>query len=193
MIGCVILSCATVSEFFLSLTCPLTTGVGIGDSGKTTEAATSQWRAWRIGNHDGGVNRGRWSQGPDNDNGVVGRGKINDNALEWTSLTEETRVCLQVQVIDNDKGVVVKVIRACRLSNNDEDIGRRQGIDNVSEVLETMTEASRIRGRRRRLRRRVDRTAELATTTETSKDEDDHEVSTTTTEASAEESEKTLV
>ena len=90
-------------------------------------------------------------------------------------------MCLQDQGIDDNDGVVNRV---------DGGFVRGQGIDDASEESETRTDASRIQGRQRRLRRRNDWTGELATTAEASTEEYDPEVSTTATEASAEEAEE---
>ena len=95
-------------------------------------------------------------------------------------------MCLQDQGIDDDNGVVSRVIRACRLSDDDGGVGRGQGIDDASEELETTTEATRIQGRRRRLRRCNDWPEELATTKEALAEEDNPKFLTMTMEASAE-------
>ena len=98
----------------------------------------------------------------------------------------EAHVCLRAQGIDDDDSVVDRVRRAWGLSKDDGGVNRGRGIYDVSEVLETTTEASGIWGRRQRLRRRYDRPEELATTTGALAEEDEPEVSTTTMEASAE-------
>ena len=96
-------------------------------------------------------------------------------------------MCLQAQGIDDDDGVVNRVIRAHEISNDGGGVGRGRGIDDASEELETTTKAMRIKGRRPRLRRCNDWTAELATTTKELAEEDEPEVLTTTMEASDEE------
>ena len=94
---------------------------------------------------------------------------------------------LRDQVIDDDDGVVDRVLWAHGLSDNDGGVGRGQGIDDASDGLETTTEFSIIQGRKRRLKHRDDGPEELATTTEALAEEDDPEFLTITTEASAEE------
>ena len=93
-------------------------------------------------------------------------------------------MCLQDKVIDDNNGVVGRVIRTRGLSDYNGGVDRGQGIDDVSEGLEITTEASRIQGQQRRMRRRDDGLEELATTTEALSEEDEPEVSTTSTEAS---------
>ena len=56
-------------------------------------------------------------------------------------------MCLQAQGIDNNNDRVGRVRCAHRLSDGDRDFGRRRGIDDMSEVLETITDAARISGR----------------------------------------------
>ena len=94
---------------------------------------------------------------------------------------------LRDQVIDDDDGVVDRVLRARGLSNNDGGVGIGKGIDDASNGLKTTTEFSVIQGRKWRLKHRDDEPEELATTTKALAEEDDPEFSTTTTEASAEE------
>ena len=94
-------------------------------------------------------------------------------------------MCLQDQGIDDNNGVVGRVIQARGLNNYDGGVGRGQGIDNAFEGSETTTEAARIWGQRRRLQRRDDGPEELATTAEALVEEDEPEVLTTTMEASS--------
>ena len=54
---------------------------------------------------------------------------------------------LQAKGIDNDNGFVGILIQVRRLSDNDGGVGRGRLIDDASKVLETTTEAARIRGR----------------------------------------------
>ena len=54
---------------------------------------------------------------------------------------------LKAQGIDNNDSVIGRVRRACVLSDDDGGVGRRQGIRNASEGLETTTETEG--GRRR--------------------------------------------
>ena len=72
------------------------------------------------------------------------------------SLTEEAAVCLQDQGIDYKNWDVGRVRWTRGLRDDDGGVGRGRGIDGVSEVLETTTEAVRIQGQRRRLRCRND-------------------------------------
>ena len=58
-------------------------------------------------------------------------------------------MCLRAQGIDNEGGGVVRVRQARGLSDDDRCVGRGQGIDNASEVLEKTTEAARARQRAR--------------------------------------------
>ena len=58
-------------------------------------------------------------------------------------------MCLRDHGIDNDDGVVGRVRRSLRLSDNEGGVGRVQGIDDASEGLETTAEAA---GDRRRSR-----------------------------------------
>ena len=60
-------------------------------------------------------------------------------------------MCLRDQGIDDDKGIVDRVRRDRRISNDDEGVGRGRGIDDASEGSEATTDASRIQGKRRRL------------------------------------------
>ena len=122
---------------------------GIGDDnggGKdlktTTDAAASVWRAWRIGDNDGGVGRGRWARGLDDDNRGFGGESRRDDVSEWTSPTAEAAVCLQAHGIDNNNDGVGRVRRAQGLSDNDGGVGRGQGIDDDSEGLEMTMEAA---------------------------------------------------
>ena len=100
-------------------------------------------------------------------------------------------MCLRDQGIDDDGGGVARVRWAHEISDKDGGVGRGQGIDDASEGSETTTEASRIQGRQRRLRRRDDRPEELETMKEALTEKDYPEVSTTTTKASAGEEEQT--
>ena len=100
-------------------------------------------------------------------------------------------MCLRDQGIDEYDSIIDRERRACRLSDDDGDVGRGRGIHDASKGLETTTEASRIYGQRQRLQRCDDGPEELATTTEGSEAEDELEVSTTTAEASDEEAEET--
>ena len=52
-------------------------------------------------------------------------------------------MCLRDQGIDNDDGIVRRVIRAHGLRNDDVGAGRGQGIDDASEGQETMAEAAK--------------------------------------------------
>ena len=115
---------------------------GIGDSGMTTEAAALRWRAWGIGDHDGGVYRERWYQGLDDNNRGVNWGSRRYKVSEWTSLTAEAPVRLRAQDIDNDNGGVGRVRRACGLSNNGGGVGRGQGIYEAIKRSQTATEAA---------------------------------------------------
>ena len=67
---------------------------GFEDLGTMAEAVASQWRVWGIGDHDGGVGRGRWARGINNNNRGVRWGSRRDNAPEWTYLTAEAPVFL---------------------------------------------------------------------------------------------------
>ena len=100
-------------------------------------------------------------------------------------------MCLQAQGINDNNGVVNRVRRAYGLDNDDGGFSRGRGRNDATKGSETTTEASRIQGRRRRLRICNDRPEELATTTEASAEEDEPKVLTMTTEASDEESEDT--
>ena len=60
---------------------------------------------------------------------------------------------LQAQGIDDDAGVVDRVRRVRRLSDDDGGIGRGRVIDDASERLESTTEASSNWGQQQRLRR----------------------------------------
>ena len=51
-------------------------------------------------------------------------------------------MCLRSQGIDDDYGVVNRVIRSRRLSDDGGVIGRGQGIEDASKGLETTTEAA---------------------------------------------------
>ena len=51
-------------------------------------------------------------------------------------------MCLRSQGIDDDDGVVNRVIRSRGLSDDGGGIGRGQGIDDASKGLETTTEAA---------------------------------------------------
>ena len=75
-------------------------------------------------------------------------------------------MCLQAQVIDDNDGGISGRRRALGLNENDGGVGRGQGIDDTSEVSETTKEATRIWGRRQRLRRRDYESEELVTTKE---------------------------
>ena len=97
-------------------------------------------------------------------------------------------MCLRDQGIDDDNSAVERIRRARILSNDNGGVGRGQGIYDASKILETTTEALRIQGQQRRLRRLDDGPEELATTTEALAEEYEPEVSATTTEALAEES-----
>ena len=99
--------------------------------------------------------------------------------------------CLRDHGIDDNNVGVGRVRRARGLSDNDGGVGRGRVIDDMSEVLETTTEAARIQVRRRRLQRRDNRPEELTTTTEALAEEDEPEDLTTTTEATTEEAEET--
>ena len=85
-------------------------------------------------------------------------------------------MCLRAQGIDDNDGVVDRVIRERGLSDNYGGVGRGRGIGDASKVSETATEASRIQGRQRILRRCDDRPEELATMTEVLSEEDEPEV-----------------
>ena len=108
------------------------------------EAAALRWRAWVIGNNDGGVDRRRWDRGLDDDNIGVGRGSRRENVSEWTSPTADAEVCLPAQVIDNDSGVGGGR-RAWGLSNDKGGVDRGLGIDYASKVSETTTYAVGVR------------------------------------------------
>ena len=98
---------------------------------------------------------------------------------------------LQAQGIDDDAGVVDRVRRVRKLSDDNIGIGRGLVIDDVSERLETTTEASINWGQQQRLRRLDDGPEKLATMAEALIEEDEPDVSTTTTKASDEEAEET--
>ena len=57
-------------------------------------------------------------------------------------------MCLQDKVIDDNNGVVGRVIWTRGLSDYNGGVDRGQGIDNTFKGLETTTEAARIRGQR---------------------------------------------
>ena len=99
----------------------------------------------------------------------------------------EAQVCLRAQRIDDDDGVVNRVIKARGLSDDNGGVGRGQGIDRASEGLVTTTDTYRVQGQPWRPWRRNDGTEKFATNTEALAEEDDPKVSTTTTEASDEE------
>ena len=56
-------------------------------------------------------------------------------------------VCFQDQGIDDDGGVVGRVKRVRRISNDNGCVSRGRGIDDASEILEKTTVAEKIRGR----------------------------------------------
>ena len=68
-----------------------------GDEGSETkkEAAALRWRAWGICDNGGGVGRGRWAQGLDDNNRGIIRGSRRDDAPKWTSPMAEAPVCLR--------------------------------------------------------------------------------------------------
>ena len=115
---------------------------GIGDSGTTTEAATSRWRAWGIGNHNVGVSRERWARGFDNDNRGVNWGSRRYNASKWKYLTVEAPVRLRAQGIVDDDGGVGRVRQARGLRDDDGGVGRGRGIYDASEGSDTTAEAA---------------------------------------------------
>ena len=96
-------------------------------------------------------------------------------------------MCLRAQGIDDNTGVVGRVRRSHGISDDNGGVRRGRGTDDAYKVSDTTMEATKIRGRRQRLRRHGDGPNELATTTEASEEEDDPEVLTTTTDISAEE------
>ena len=81
-------------------------------------------------------------------------------------------MCLRDLGIGDNDGGVGRVKRARRLSNNNGIVVIGRGIDNASEGSETTTEAARIRGQRRRLRRHDVGPEKLVTTTEALAEED---------------------
>ena len=52
-------------------------------------------------------------------------------------------MCLQAQGIDDDDGVVNRVIRAHEISNDGGGVGRRRGIYDASKGLKTTTEVEK--------------------------------------------------
>ena len=102
-------------------------------------------------------------------------------------------MCLQAQCIDDGGGGGGRLIRARGISDDNRGVGRGQGIDNASELLETTTEVARILGQRQRMRRCNDSPEELATTTKASAENDNPENSTRMTKALAEEAEETTL
>ena len=54
---------------------------------------------------------------------------------------------LRAQGIDNDNDGGDRVRRSCGLSDNDGGVGRRRGIEDTSEILETTTDAAGYRRR----------------------------------------------
>ena len=101
-------------------------------------------------------------------------------------------MCLWDQGIHGDNGGVGGGRQDRVLRDDDGGVSGGRGIYEVSEILETTTEAARIQGRQWRLRRHNDGPEELVTTTEASEEEDDPEDSTTTMDVSAEEEEETM-
>ena len=99
-------------------------------------------RDWGIGEHNGGVGRGRWAQGFDNDNVGVNRVSRRYNASKWTSLTAKAPVHLRAQGIDKNAGIVGRVRRACGLSDDNGGIDIGRVIYDASEGSETTEEAS---------------------------------------------------
>ena len=83
-------------------------------------------------------------------------------------------MCLCSQGIDDNYGVVDRVIHPCGLIDNDGGVSRGRGIHDASDGLETTAEALRIQVQQQRLRRRDDWLEELATTPEASTEKDEH-------------------
>ena len=111
------------------------------DSGKMKEAVASQWQAWWIGKNNGGLVRGKWSQGLKDNNGGVDGVSRRESAPEWTSLTAEVVVYLRSQGIENEDGWINGEIRSRGLSDDNGGVGGGIEIYDTSEGSETNTGA----------------------------------------------------